>query len=142
MKEHSETVLYGYEILGGRTRCVAASPNGSYHSSCTFPKSQFQPLPTIVNHCQPLHQSLPSIVNVNQPVVSCWYWHYLALLQVLFLLGFLSGLAGGSGSRFMNCSNARSTIPGLHILMRVLKKESRAEPSAGCCSDFPLANDF
>lgn len=45
---------------------------------------------------------------------------------VLFLLGFLSGLAGGSGSRFMNCSNARSTIPGLHILMRVLKKDPTA----------------
>ncbi|CAK9028480.1 Potassium/sodium hyperpolarization-activated cyclic nucleotide-gated channel 3 [Durusdinium trenchii] len=42
---------------------------------------------------------------------------------VLFLLGFLSGLAGGNGSRFMNCSNARSTIPGLHILMRVLEKD-------------------
>ncbi|CAJ1452717.1 unnamed protein product [Effrenium voratum] len=45
---------------------------------------------------------------------------------VLFLLGFLSGLAGGRGSRFMTNSNARATLPGLAVLKRVLEKDPTA----------------
>ena len=54
--------------------------------------------------------------------LEAWIAPVMIAAEVLFLLGFLSGLAGGSGSRFMNCSNARSSIPGLNVLQRVLKK--------------------
>ncbi|CAE7830230.1 Hcn3 [Symbiodinium microadriaticum] len=42
---------------------------------------------------------------------------------VLFLLGFMSGLAGGQGSRFMTRTNANATIPGLSVIKRVLEKD-------------------
>ncbi|CAE6961578.1 HCN4 [Symbiodinium natans] len=45
---------------------------------------------------------------------------------VLFLLGFLSGLAGGQGSRFMTHNNAKATILGLSILKQVLIKDPAA----------------
>ena len=41
---------------------------------------------------------------------------------MIFLLGFLSGLAGGQGSRFMTHNNAKTTILGLSILKQVLLK--------------------
>ena len=40
---------------------------------------------------------------------------------ILFLLGFMSGLAGGHGSKFMTVHNAKSTILGLSILKRALE---------------------
>ncbi|CAE7313802.1 Cnga3, partial [Symbiodinium natans] len=39
---------------------------------------------------------------------------------ILFLLGFMSGLAGGHGSRFMNAKNADSTIGGIRMLQRLM----------------------
>eukprot|EP00439_Symbiodinium_sp_Y106_P038439 s1443_g4.t1 len=45
---------------------------------------------------------------------------------VIFLLGFLSGLAGGQGSRFMTHNNAKTTILGLSILKQVLLKDPTA----------------
>ena len=44
------------------------------------------------------------------------------LLQVymLYVLGFISGLAGGVGSRFMNRNNARGTLLGLSTLQHIL----------------------
>eukprot|EP00930_Biecheleria_cincta_P082016 TRINITY_DN7154_c1_g1_i7.p1 TRINITY_DN7154_c1_g1~~TRINITY_DN7154_c1_g1_i7.p1 ORF type:complete len:593 (-),score=84.22 TRINITY_DN7154_c1_g1_i7:86-1633(-) len=39
---------------------------------------------------------------------------------ILFLLGFMSGLASGEGSRFMNANNAQSTISGIRMLLHVL----------------------
>eukprot|EP00930_Biecheleria_cincta_P083080 TRINITY_DN7270_c0_g2_i6.p1 TRINITY_DN7270_c0_g2~~TRINITY_DN7270_c0_g2_i6.p1 ORF type:complete len:1024 (+),score=174.73 TRINITY_DN7270_c0_g2_i6:679-3750(+) len=39
---------------------------------------------------------------------------------ILFLLGFMSGLAGGDGSKFMNFSNAQSIISGIRMLQRLL----------------------
>ncbi|CAJ1410514.1 unnamed protein product, partial [Effrenium voratum] len=45
---------------------------------------------------------------------------------VLYLLGFLSGLAGGVGSRFMTSSNAKSTLLGLSTLQHVLEKDPTA----------------
>ena len=49
----------------------------------------------------------------------------LLKFYVLFLLGFMSGLAGGHGSRFMNRNNAKSTILGLSMLKRVLDLEAK-----------------
>ncbi|CAE7277014.1 GIP [Symbiodinium necroappetens] len=45
---------------------------------------------------------------------------------VIFLLGFLSGLAGGQGSRFMTHNNAKTTILGLSIMKQVLSKDPTA----------------
>ncbi|CAE6961557.1 CNGA4 [Symbiodinium natans] len=42
---------------------------------------------------------------------------------VIILLGFMSGLAGGIGSRFMTCSNAETTIMGLGTLKHVLEED-------------------
>jgi len=39
---------------------------------------------------------------------------------ILFLLGFMSGLAAGNGSRFMNAKNADSTIGGIRMLQRLM----------------------
>jgi len=45
----------------------------------------------------------------------------LLKFYILFLLGFMSGLAGGHGSKFMTVHNAKSTILGLSILKRALE---------------------
>eukprot|EP00930_Biecheleria_cincta_P082015 TRINITY_DN7154_c1_g1_i6.p1 TRINITY_DN7154_c1_g1~~TRINITY_DN7154_c1_g1_i6.p1 ORF type:complete len:1175 (-),score=177.85 TRINITY_DN7154_c1_g1_i6:63-3554(-) len=45
---------------------------------------------------------------------------------ILFLLGFMSGLAGGEGSRFMNAKNAQSTISGIQKLLHVLDSTPNA----------------
>jgi len=42
---------------------------------------------------------------------------------VLILLGFMSGLAGGTGSRFMTCRNAETTIMGLNTMQHVLNED-------------------
>lgn len=49
----------------------------------------------------------------------------LGLLQfyVLYLLGFMSGLAGGKGSRFMTSLNATAVIRGLNLMKNVLIDE-------------------
>ena len=47
----------------------------------------------------------------------------LLKFYVLYLLGFMSGLAGGKGSRFMTRSNARTTILGLAMLKHVLEQD-------------------
>lgn len=49
----------------------------------------------------------------------------LGLLQfyVLYLLGFMSGLAGGKGSRFMTSLNATVVIRGLNLMKNVLIDE-------------------
>ena len=41
---------------------------------------------------------------------------------MLYVLGFISGLAGGLGSRFMNRKNARGTLLGLITLQHILDK--------------------
>ena len=41
---------------------------------------------------------------------------------VLFLLGFMSGIAGGHGSRFMNARNAEGFIAGLNMLRHVFDR--------------------
>ena len=56
----------------------------------------------------------------------------LLKFYVLYLLGFMSGLAGGKGSRFMTRSNARTTLLGLAMLQHVLEQES-APLYLGCC---------
>ena len=48
----------------------------------------------------------------------------LLKFYVLFLLGFMSGLAGGHGSRFMTKDNAKATILGLSMMKRVLDLEA------------------
>ncbi|CAE7511654.1 unnamed protein product, partial [Symbiodinium sp. KB8] len=45
---------------------------------------------------------------------------------ILFLLGFMSGLAGGNGSRFMNSRNAASVIVGIRTLRHVLDSSPQA----------------
>ena len=42
---------------------------------------------------------------------------------ILFLLGFMSGLAAGNGSRFMNAKNGESTIAGIRMLEHLMKVE-------------------
>ena len=39
---------------------------------------------------------------------------------ILFLLGFMSGLAAGQGSRFMNAKNADATIGGIRVLQKLM----------------------
>ncbi|CAE8701176.1 unnamed protein product [Polarella glacialis] len=45
---------------------------------------------------------------------------------ILFLLGFMSGLAGGEGSRFMNAKMAQSTILGVSCLLHVMDSSPAA----------------
>ena len=47
----------------------------------------------------------------------------LLKFYVLYLLGFMSGLAGGQGSRFMTRNNAKTTILGLAMLKNVLEQD-------------------
>ena len=44
---------------------------------------------------------------------------------MLFLLGFMSGIAGGNGSRFMNAKNAEAVISGFLMLQSLLKSPPR-----------------
>ncbi|CAJ1357449.1 unnamed protein product, partial [Effrenium voratum] len=45
---------------------------------------------------------------------------------IFFLLGFMSGLAAGQGSRFMNAKNADATIGGIRVLQRLMSVEPTA----------------
>ncbi|CAJ1450475.1 unnamed protein product, partial [Effrenium voratum] len=45
---------------------------------------------------------------------------------ILFLLGFMSGLAGGNGSRFMNARNAGSVIAGMTTLLHIFDSSPQA----------------
>lgn len=45
---------------------------------------------------------------------------------VFFLLGFMSGLAGGTGSRFMNAKNSTAVINGIECLLHVLDSSPEA----------------
>eukprot|EP00930_Biecheleria_cincta_P015588 TRINITY_DN12948_c0_g3_i2.p1 TRINITY_DN12948_c0_g3~~TRINITY_DN12948_c0_g3_i2.p1 ORF type:complete len:1228 (+),score=254.99 TRINITY_DN12948_c0_g3_i2:33-3716(+) len=45
---------------------------------------------------------------------------------ILFLLGFMSGLAGGVGSRFMNAKNSEATITGIQCMLHVLDSSPEA----------------
>ena len=45
---------------------------------------------------------------------------------MLFLLGFMSGLAAGQGSRFMNAKNAEGAIAGFSMLQNLLESPPRA----------------
>eukprot|EP00930_Biecheleria_cincta_P038634 TRINITY_DN2653_c0_g2_i3.p1 TRINITY_DN2653_c0_g2~~TRINITY_DN2653_c0_g2_i3.p1 ORF type:complete len:1208 (-),score=192.20 TRINITY_DN2653_c0_g2_i3:136-3759(-) len=45
---------------------------------------------------------------------------------IIFLLGFMSGLAGGAGSRFMDAKNSQPVIHGLLTLQHVLDSSPRA----------------
>ncbi|CAJ1350250.1 unnamed protein product [Effrenium voratum] len=47
----------------------------------------------------------------------------LLKVYVMYLLGFMSGLAGGTGSRFMTCSNAKTVILGLSMLKNALSEK-------------------
>ncbi|CAE7748593.1 KCNH5, partial [Symbiodinium pilosum] len=40
---------------------------------------------------------------------------------ILFLLGFMSGIAAGAGSRFMHSKNAASVISGIRLLKRLME---------------------
>lgn len=48
---------------------------------------------------------------------------------ILFLLGFMSGLAGGQGSRFMNANNADATIGGIRVLQKLMSVSATAPGS-------------
>eukprot|EP00438_Fugacium_kawagutii_P023175 Skav200832 [mRNA] locus=scaffold3034:121137:125135:+ [translate_table: standard] len=48
---------------------------------------------------------------------------------ILFLLGFMSGLAGGQGSRFMNAKNADATIGGIRVLQKLMSVSATAPGS-------------
>eukprot|EP00931_Biecheleriopsis_adriatica_P036359 TRINITY_DN20949_c0_g1_i1.p1 TRINITY_DN20949_c0_g1~~TRINITY_DN20949_c0_g1_i1.p1 ORF type:complete len:1323 (-),score=258.84 TRINITY_DN20949_c0_g1_i1:57-3953(-) len=45
---------------------------------------------------------------------------------ILFLMGFMSGLAGGHGSRFMTARNAASSVLGMKMLLHVLDSSPQA----------------
>lgn len=45
---------------------------------------------------------------------------------ILFLLGFMSGLAAGQGSRFMNAKNADATIGGIRVLQKLMTVNATA----------------
>lgn len=47
-------------------------------------------------------------------------------VYILFLLGFMSGLAGGQGSRFMNAKNADATIGGVRVLQKLMNVSETA----------------
>ena len=47
----------------------------------------------------------------------------LLRFYVLYLLGFMSGIAGGKGSRFMTQGNARTTLLGLSTLQHILEQD-------------------
>ena len=47
-------------------------------------------------------------------------------VYILFLLGFMSGLAGGQGSRFMNAKNADATIGGVRVLQKLMNVSATA----------------
>jgi len=45
---------------------------------------------------------------------------------ILFLLGFMSGIAAGTGSRFMNGKNASAVISGIRLLQRLMEVSPQA----------------
>eukprot|EP00930_Biecheleria_cincta_P035260 TRINITY_DN24259_c0_g1_i1.p1 TRINITY_DN24259_c0_g1~~TRINITY_DN24259_c0_g1_i1.p1 ORF type:complete len:337 (+),score=55.38 TRINITY_DN24259_c0_g1_i1:187-1197(+) len=47
-------------------------------------------------------------------------------IYILFLLGLMSGLAGGRGSRFMDAKNAIGVITGIQLLEEILESTPRA----------------
>lgn len=61
---------------------------------------------------------------------------------ILFLLGFMSGLAGGEGSRFMNAKNADATIGGIRVLQKLMSVNAtvpcRLQPVRGSMGVFDV----
>lgn len=61
---------------------------------------------------------------------------------ILFLLGFVSGLAGGEGSRFMNAKNADATIGGIRVLQKLMSVNAtvpcRLQPVRGSMGVFDV----
>eukprot|EP00931_Biecheleriopsis_adriatica_P030781 TRINITY_DN18100_c0_g1_i1.p1 TRINITY_DN18100_c0_g1~~TRINITY_DN18100_c0_g1_i1.p1 ORF type:complete len:346 (+),score=52.50 TRINITY_DN18100_c0_g1_i1:72-1040(+) len=53
------------------------------------------------------------------------YGHEVFRFYILFLLGLMSGLAGGQGSRFMDSANARGVITGIESLMPVSRVKAQ-----------------
>ena len=57
---------------------------------------------------------------IHMPIDGLVTWKDLLQVYMLYVLGFISGLAGGLGSRFMNRNNARGTLLGLSTLQHIL----------------------
>eukprot|EP00930_Biecheleria_cincta_P034011 TRINITY_DN23540_c0_g1_i1.p1 TRINITY_DN23540_c0_g1~~TRINITY_DN23540_c0_g1_i1.p1 ORF type:complete len:1211 (-),score=186.87 TRINITY_DN23540_c0_g1_i1:179-3784(-) len=64
-----------------------------------------------------------SILQLQQLVASMHMGDDVFRFYVFFLLGFMSGLAAGHGSRFLTATNGRSVILGISMLQRVLNSE-------------------
>ncbi|CAE7946924.1 Cyclic nucleotide-gated cation channel alpha-3 [Symbiodinium microadriaticum] len=78
----------------------------------------------IFNFAQMLQgENVPANLGDLKSAVQSYGTEELLKFYVLYLLGFMSGLAGGKGSRFMTRSNARATLLGLAMLKHVLEQD-------------------
>ena len=72
-------------------------------------------------------ENVPANLHQLQEFIKAQQGHHqesLLKFYILFLLGFMSGLAGGHGSRFMTSHNAKTTILGLSVLKRALELDA------------------
>ncbi|CAE7563736.1 Cnga4, partial [Symbiodinium pilosum] len=67
-------------------------------------------------------ENIPGNVNQLQELILSYKEEGKEVFRfyILFLLGFMSGLASGQGSRFMNATNAPAVISGIHMLQHLL----------------------
>ncbi|CAE6961543.1 KCNH5 [Symbiodinium natans] len=84
-------------------------------------------LATLFNFAQMLQaENVPgNVLSLQKHLASRDHPQDLLQVYMLYMLGFISGLAGGLGSRFMNRHNARGTLLGLTALQHILDKDPK-----------------
>ena len=68
-------------------------------------------------------ENVPANLRDLKQIIQSQGGEELLKFYVLYLLGFMSGLAGGKGSRFMTRSNAKATLLGLAMMKHVLEQD-------------------
>eukprot|EP00434_Breviolum_minutum_P015551 symbB.v1.2.013694.t1/scaffold974.1/size359025/1 len=71
-------------------------------------------------------ENVPASVHHLRQTISEHGGLGLVQFYVIYLLGFMSGLAGGQGSRFMNCRNAAAVLWGFQLMKNVLLEDPAA----------------
>jgi len=72
-------------------------------------------------------ENIPANVNQLQELIRGYAEEGMEVFRfyILFLLGFMSGLASGHGSRFMNATNAPAVISGIGMLQHLMDATAR-----------------
>ncbi|CAE7750406.1 unnamed protein product [Symbiodinium sp. CCMP2456] len=107
-------------------------PNVVPTAACLSARAQFLlrdvlELATLFNFAQMLQaENVPgNVLQLQKHLASRDHPQDLLQVYMLYVLGFISGLAGGVGSRFMNRNNARGTLLGLSTLQHILDQDAK-----------------